>query len=138
MALIEDSLFAFLQAQTALEEYTGVAGNRIYPVKIPERNNQMSCMTYALVRNETERTIGSERAERQVRRYAFTVWGVVYQKVTEAAETLVRIIDDQARIFDDKRIERTWLEDQQDVYEADAQLNGRESVYAMKITGPTI
>lgn len=138
MALIEDSLFAFLQAQADLAEYTGEAGKRIYPVKIPERNNQESCITWALVQAATERTIGGERAERQVRRYAFTVWGTNYQRVTAAAETLVRIIDDQARIFDDARIERTWLEDQQDVYDSDAQLNGRESTYAMKITGPTL
>lgn len=138
MPLIEESLRTFLQAQEALEAYTGTNGDRIYPVKIPERNAQQSCMTYALVRTETERIIGNERAERQVRRYAFTVWGVNYQQVTEAAETLVSIIDDQARIFADSRIERTWLEDQQDVYESDAQLNGRESVYAMKITGPTL
>lgn len=138
MALIEDSLRVFLQGQPTLEEFTGAEGERIYPVKISAGNKQLPCMTYALVRTETERTIGNERAERQVRRYAFTVWGTNYQQVTMAAETLVSIIDDRARIFDDKRIERTWLEDQQDVYESDAQLNGRESIYAMKITGPTL
>lgn len=138
VALIEESLATFLEGQPLLEEFTGTAGERIYPLKIPAGNKQQPCMTYALVRTETERTIGNERAERQVRRYAFTVWGTNYQQVTKAAETLVSIIDDRARIFDDRRIERTWLEDQQDVYESDAQLNGRESIYAMKIVGPTI
>ena len=124
---IEQSLFEFLVVTVA-----AYAQDRVYPVKIPESNKQQPCVTYALAKRTLEGVTLGERSQQEERHYNVSVWGPQYEEAKIVAETISEALNDICD-HEDSRIRLTWMDDQFDEYEPDAQLRGVTSVYVFKI-----